>query len=575
MTSIHRIQTASSLIAGLLLTLLQMGCGSSPETELESGDPNIILVITDDQGWAQVGSHGNETIQTPHLDRLASQSVEFTRFYVSPVCAPTRASLMTGRYNYRTGVVDTYVGRAMMYADEVTLAERLSHAGYRTGIFGKWHLGDNYPMRSIDQGFQESLVHKGGGIGQPSDPQGNSYFDPILQLNGKPRKYEGYCTDIFFDAALEFIQDSRQKPFFVYIPTNAPHSPYDVPDSYIQPYLVQGLTNKDARIYGMITNIDDNIGRLISRLEELKLSENTLLIFMTDNGPTTQHFTAGLRGMKTTVYDGGIRVPFFLRWPARLQPDRIEEIAAHIDLMPTLLEAAGVEVPTTTLLDGISLLPRLEGREAALPERTIYIQSHRGNVPQLYRNFAAVGSRYKLLQPLSFSEKMPAEAELELYDLEADPGENRDLFSELPEVADRMRRKYESWFREVSATRSYLPPQIAIGTKHENPVILTRQDWQMVGKDGWGDSSLGYWELSVAQTGTYEISFRFGPFQQPGEAELKVQDVSRHLPFKGDETQLTFESVQLASGNARLEARLHKGEEIVGARYVDITALAP
>ena len=557
-----------------LLTLLITGCGDSPETKTRSG-PNIVLVMTDDQGWAQVGSHGNESIATPNLDRLAGQSVEFTRFYVSPVCAPTRASLMTGRYNYRTGVVDTYVGRAMMHSDESTLAEMLSPAGYRTGIFGKWHLGDNYPMRTIDQGFEESLVHKGGGIGQPSDPHGNSYFDPVLQLNGQPRKYEGYCTDIFFDAALEFIQENRQQPFFAYIPTNAPHSPYDVPESYMQPYLEQGLSDKDARIYGMITNIDDNVGRLVAKLEELRLERNTILIFMTDNGPTTLHFTAGLRDKKGTVFEGGIRVPFFFRWPDRMKPGRIDDIAAHIDLVPTLLEAVGVGRPADLSLDGISLLARMEGRQASLPERTLYIQSHRGNVPQLYRNFAAIGSRYKLLQPHSFSDKMPPDAELHLYDLDSDPGESKDLSTELPEVVDRMSKQYETWFREVSASRGYTPPRIAIGTVHEDPVILTRQDWQMVGKDGWGDSDLGYWLLNVANAGDYEIRFRFGPFEQSGEAELRIQDIVQIQPFEKNATEVTFKSAQLAAGDSRLEARLKKAGQIVGVRYVDVSASQP
>ena len=562
------------LVACALLTLLQTGCGDSPATKTQEG-PNIVLVMTDDQGWAQLGSHGNESIATPHLDRLASQSVEFTRFYVSPVCAPTRASLMTGRYNYRTGVVDTYVGRAMMDSSESTLAELLSQAGYRTGIFGKWHLGDNYPMRSIDQGFQESLVHKGGGIGQPSDPLGNSYFDPVLQLNGQPRKYEGYCTNIFFDAALEFIQENRKESFFAYIPTNAPHSPYAVPDSYIQPYLEQGLSDKDARIYGMITNIDDNVGRLMKKLEELQLDRDTILIFMTDNGPTTEHFTAGLRSQKTTVFEGGIRVPFFFRWPQKMEPSRIDDIAAHIDLVPTLLEAVGVDGPTNLSLDGISLLARMEDRAASLPERTLYIQSHRGNVPQLYRNFAAIGSRYKLLQPPSFSNKMPPDAELELYDLDTDPGESKDLSAEFPEIVDGMRKRYETWFREVSASRGYDPPRIAIGTAHEDPVVLTRQDWQMVGRDGWGDSDLGYWLLDVVNAGDYEIRFRFGPFEQSGQAELRIQDIVQIQPFESGATEISFESAQLVAGDARLEAKLSKGDQVGGVRYVDVIAVLP
>lgn len=545
-----------------------LGCGPEPEPVFVP--PNIILIMTDDQGWGQVGSHGNEVINTPNLDRLASQSVEFTRFYVSPVCAPTRASLMTGRYNYRTGVVDTYLGRAMMHADEVTLAEALGGAGYRTGIFGKWHLGDNYPMRATDQGFERALVHKGGGIGQPSDPPGTSYFDPVLQYNGEQEQFPGYCTDIFFDNAARFVELNREQPFFVYIPTNAPHSPYDVPDSYIEPYKEMGLNDKDARIYGMITNIDENVGNLMAKLDELNLAENTILIFMTDNGPTTQHFTAGLRDQKTSVYEGGIRVPFFLRWPAELEPAKIERIAAHIDVFPTLLEAARVELDGPPI-DGMSLMPLLRGAAGNWPDRTIFIQSHRGNEPQLYRNFAAVTQKYKLVQPLSFSEPAPEDAEFELYDIEADPGEQKNLAGELPGVVERLKTEYEAWFEDVSSTRGYDPPRIPLGTEHENPVTLTRQDWRVVRSDGWSDRHLGYWEVEVAEAGDYKIQFRFTKQERAGRAELEIGDVSLDKPFTREAESLTFPDVALEPGPATLEARLIRGGKTVGVKYVDVT----
>ena len=547
-----------------------LGCGEQPAEEAFQ-PPNIILVMTDDQGWAQVGSHGNEMIDTPHLDRLASESVEFTRFYVSPVCAPTRASLMTGRYNYRTGVVDTYLGRAMMHGDEVTLAEMLGDAGYRTGIFGKWHLGDNYPMRAGDQGFQQTLIHKGGGIGQPSDPPETSYFDPILQHNGEQKQFQGYCTDIFFDAAMRFVELNRDEPFFVYIPTNAPHSPYDVPESYIEPYAAKGLNDKDARIYGMITNIDENMGKLMAKLDELELAENTILIFMTDNGPTTQHFTAGLRDQKTTAFDGGIRVPFFLRWPSELQAAKVDRVGAHIDVPPTLLDAARVEAPESVEFDGVSLMPLLRGKLEGWPERTIFIQSHRGNEPQLFRNFAAVSQRYKLVQPLSFSKPAPPDAPLQLYDLESDAGEQNDLASDQPGELALLKKQYEDWFEDVSASRGYAPPKIFIGTEYENPVILTRQDWRVVGPDGWGDSYLGYWEIDVKSAGKYDVRFRFTKQERAGRAEFKLGDIELNKPFTREAESVTFSEVDLDPGPARLEARLIRSGKTVGVNYVDVS----
>lgn len=553
----------------LLLLVGVIGCRQSVPPA-----PNIILVITDDQGWAQLGYRDHPVLNTPHLDRLAAESAEFTRFYASPVCAPTRASLMTGRYNYRTGVVDTYLGRAMMHPDEITLAEILRDAGYRTAIFGKWHLGDNYPLRATDQGFQKAVVHKGGGIGQPSDPPGNSYFDPILQRDNRPEKFTGYCTDIFFDQALAFIEAHRNDPFFVYLATNAPHAPYDVPEAYIEPYRSLGLDEREARIYGMIANIDENMGRLLERLRSLDVEQNTIVIFMTDNGPTTLHYTGGLRAQKGSVYEGGIRVPFLMRWPSRLQPSEIDRIAAHIDVLPTLLDAAGLEQGALSL-DGISLLPLMRDPSASWPERSLFIQSHRGDVPQLYRAFAVVTQRFKLVQPLSFGEAPPPDAALQLYDLQIDPGEEKDLAATDPETVRRFRERYENWFAEVSSTRGYEPPRIYLGTPHENPVILTRQDWRVVGPDGWSDQHLGFWEVFVAASGRYRIRLQFGPSNESGEAELQIQDFSETLGFADGASELVFDSVPLSSGEARLEARLRYRDRTVGVRYVGVSGPAP
>jgi len=543
--------------AALGLPHLASGAGGSSGGK----GPNIVLIITDDQGYGDLGCHGNNKVRTPNLDRFAKESVELSRFYVCPVCSPTRASLMTGRYNYRTGVVDTYLGRSMMHPDEVTVAELLRTAGYRTGIFGKWHLGDNYPLRSVDQGFQESLVHKGGGIGQPSDPPGNRYFDPILQDNGKAEKCRGYCTDIFTDAAMRFIEENRDRPFFVYLSTNAPHTPLQIDDAYVAPYKAKGLDGTTAKVYGMVTNIDENVGRLLDKLTALSLDEDTIVIFLTDNGPQQNRYNASMRGRKGGVYEGGIRVPFFVRWPGRLKAGKkVERIAAHIDVLPTLLDACGVPAPTGLSLDGVSLLPLLRGDSVRWRERTLYFQWHRGDKPELYRNSAARSQRYKLVNGEG------------LYDIIADPGERDNIAAEHPGAVSRMRKGYEEWFRDVSAARGYEPPRIHLGTRFENPVILTRQDWRGP-RAGWGANSLGYWEVKVARGARYEIKLQFGRARSPEVAHLKVGGIAVSKKLKKEATSCTFESVRLEPGEARLEAWVEAGEKIVGVSYVDVKRL--
>ena len=543
----------------------------------EAGDarPNIVLVMTDDQGWAQVGFHGDPVLRTPHLDRLAGESVEMTRFYVSPVCAPTRAALMTGRYNYRTGVVDTYIGRAMMEPGEVTVAEMLRDAGYRTGIFGKWHLGDNYPLRGADQGFQESVVHRGGGIGQPSDPPGSDYFDPVLFHNGEQGQYPGYVTDVFFDEAIRWIGDGGGAPFFAYVPTNAPHSPYLVPDAYREAYAVQGLSDRDARIYGMIANIDDNVGRLLAHLDAHDLARDTLVVFMTDNGPTTRLYHAGLRAQKGSVYENGIRVPFVVRWPARLAPGAVDAVGAHIDLAPTLLAAAGVSPPPGLAFDGLSLLPLWEGRAEAWPERNYVVQSHRGDAPSRYRAFAVVGPRYKLVQAQSFGQPAPPGAPFELYDLLEDPGETNDLAAQRPDVVERLTAAYDRWFDDVSATRGYHPVRFAIGSDRQLRVTLTRQDWRMVSTpDGWGRDQpvLGVWEVDSQSEGPYDVTVTFAAAAEAdGAARIAFRGFERSVPVAAGAGQVRFEDVRLETGPGTFEAGLATaGGEPRGAWHVDV-----
>ncbi|MBM4033104.1 MAG: arylsulfatase [Planctomycetes bacterium] len=531
--------------------------------------PNVLLIITDDQGYGDLGCHGNERLKTPNLDRLAAEGVEFTYFYVCPVCAPTRASLMTGRYNYRTCAIDTYLGRAMMHPDEVTLAEVLAAAGYRTGIFGKWHLGDNYPMRPYDQGFQEALVHKGGGLCQPSDfPGCPGYFGPVLDRNGKPEKTTGYCTDVYTDAALKFIEANKDKPWLCYHATNAPHVPLQVPDKYVEPYRKLGLGENTAKVYGMVANLDENVGRLLAKLDELKLAENTIVIFLTDNGPCPAtrekgqiRFNAGLRDQKGSVYDGGIRVPFFLRWPARAKAGRkLDPIAAHIDLVPTLAAACGARMPADIKLDGLNLLPLILGEKAQWPDRTLYVQWHRGDEPILYRSCMARSQRWKLVNGK------------ELYDMAADPGEKNNVAADHPDVVAKMRKGYEEWFKDVSATRGYDPPRILLGAAQENPSLLTRQDWRGP-QAGWSPTSLGHWEASVERAGKYRIRLLFAPVDAESSVQCSVGAVRVTAIVPKGAKEATLEDAALEAGDARLEAWVTTGAATVGVHYVEVRRL--
>ncbi len=552
------------------------GCLESQEIAQISKQPNIILVLTDDQGFGDLGVHGNDKIKTPNIDNFAKQSVEFTQFYTSPVCTPTRASLMTGRYNFRTRAIDTYMGRAMMDPDEVTIAEILKSAGYKTGIFGKWHLGDNYPMRAIDQGFDEALVILGGGLCQHSDlPGGNGYFDPVLMDNGKPKQYKGYCMDIYTDHAIDFIKQNRNKPFFLYLPTNTPHTPLMVSKQYSEPYEKMGLDANTAKLYGMITNIDDNFGRVLNVVKNLGLEENTIMIFMTDNGPCPSakakgRFMAGLRGSKATVYENGIRVPFFIRWPKAFTPDKkINTIAAHIDVLPTLLDACHVNKPAELKLDGMSLLPLIENSPANWPDRELFFQWHRGDKPELYRCFAVRNQQYKLLQAAGI-ERPSNKMKFELYDISKDPDEKNDIADKHPDIVEKMKRDYEAWFKDVTSTRPFEPPRIQLGTPHENPTILTTQDWRY--DSDFDKTRCGNWFVKIAVAGSYDIMVILSsPLEVDGSSHLTLADKNLTSPLKKDSKEFVLKSVSLPQCDASLKAWAQTDSKIIPSKFIKIT----
>jgi arylsulfatase A-like enzyme len=324
--------------------------------------PNVIVVMTDDQGYGDIAAHGNKVIQTPNIDDFHEKSVRLTDFHVGPTCAPTRAGLLTGRYANRTGVWHTIGGVSILKEEEKTIANLFSENGYETGLFGKWHLGDNYPSRPQDKGFKHTVIHGGGGVGQTPDYWGNDYFDDTYLVNGKPQKFEGYTTDVWFDEAIKYIKKNRDRPFFCYISTNAPHSPYNVPQEYYEMYKDSNLLETQKRFYGMITNIDDNFQRLRDELQKLGLEKNTILIFMTDNGTAAGYeeydgklygYNAGLRGVKNSEYDGGHRVPFFISYPnGKIGGGKdISNLSANVDILPTLGSLCNLDY-SNYLVDG-------------------------------------------------------------------------------------------------------------------------------------------------------------------------------------------------------------------------------
>ncbi len=539
------IMFKTSKIILVLLTLTFAISASTIAQEFQH--PNVVLIITDDQGYGDLGFTGNPHVKTPVLDNFARESIRFNQFYVSPVCAPTRASLMTGRFSLRTGVRDTYNGGAIMAPEEVTIAEMLKNAGYTTGAFGKWHLGDNYPSRPNDQGFDKSLIHLSGGMGQPGDfttffKGDSSYFNPVLWLNGEQKGYEGYCSDIFTDEAVAFIEQNQEKPFFCYLSFNAPHTPLQVPEEYYNMYKdidpASGFPNdgrpfpqmtekdkEDARkVYAMVTNIDDNVGKVLQKLKELKIADNTLVIFMTDNGPQQCRYVAGMKGRKGSVYRGGIRVPFFFRLPAMFEGNQdINTTTAHIDILPTLAELCNAEIPAERTIDGKSFLPLLKGEKTAIFEtRSLFFYWTR-RYPELYHNIALQKGPYKLVGNTDHNAGLK---NFELYNIYDDEFELKNILSENKTLASEMKIELDQMIQEISNSHHLQnPPRIVIGSEQENPVYLNRNDAGGARGIWTQEEVFGFWRVKIKE-GKYNIRFKFiQPLESKGTLLLETNSL--------------------------------------------------
>ena len=482
-----------------------------------AGPPNVIVVMTDDQGYGDLSCHGNPELKTPNMDRLHGESLRLTDFHVAPMCTPTRGQLLSGRDALANGAMNVSSGRSMLRTEIPTMADLFAGSGYATGQFGKWHVGDSAPYRPQDRGFGRALFFPSSHIGSAADSWNNDYFDDIYQQqDGSRVPAEGYCTDVFFDAAFRWIRSCRDRgePFFAYIATNAPHGPLLVPDRYREPY--RHLPPAVASFFGMIANIDENLGKLDVLLTETGLRDDTILVFMTDNGGTAgvPIFNAGMRGKKISLYDGGHRVPCFLRWPnGKLRPPGdLGDLTESQDLLPTLIDLCGLKPMAGATFDGTSLAPWLRGETERLPDRMLVVQFSRMDRPVPKEGDAAVlWNHWRLV------------ADAELYDIAADPGQERDVASSHPEIVERMRDHYRSWWARVAPRLNELGP-IHVGSTAEDPVLLSACDWRDVFLDQQrqvrrGEEKVGDWGLIVDRPGTYMVALR----RWPEEADLPIR----------------------------------------------------
>ena len=546
--------------------------------------PNVVIVITDDQGYGDLSCHGNPILKTPQIDKLYSDSVRLVDYHVAPTCSPTRSAFLTGHWTNRTGVWHTIMGRSMLRENEVTMGQVFKDAGYATGMFGKWHLGDNYPFRPEDRGFTEVMRHGGGGVGQTPDYWDNAYFDGSYWHNSKPTAVKGFCTDVFFDYAKRFIKASKQadKPFLAYIATNAPHGPMHSPEEFSEPYQDQNVNL--ANFYGMIANIDDNVGKMRAFLADEGLTDNTIFIFTTDNGTSSggNVFNAGMRGKKGSEYDGGHRVPLFLHWPdGEMKGGRdVKEITAYVDVLPTLIDLCKIASPTGVKFDGVSIAPLLNEKvDADWPDRILVTDSQRVKDPIKWRKSAVMTSQWRLNNGK------------ELYDIKADPGQQNNIAKDHPEVVQRLTKFYDAWWEELLPTFSNATA-IYLGHEGENPARLTSHDWITTGSTPWnqshirkavtGDRNTGFWNVKVVEDGEYEVRLRRWPEEadlpigaslapgaevpgakafrttpgksiSPKTASVKVGDVEMSKPVPAGAKEVVF-NLQLKAGKTRMSA---------------------
>ena len=560
-----------------------------------ASQPNVILIVTDDQGYGDMSCHGNPYLKTPSIDRLHDEGISLDDFHVDPYCTPTRAALMTGKYSVRVGAWAVTEGRQLLNAKEATMADVFAASGYRTGMFGKWHLGDPYPYAPRYRGFHDTVHHLAGGVDEIGNPVGNDYFSDTYYRDGVPEKFHGYCTDVFFDETLRFIREGKaagfEQPFFVYLPLNAMHGPLTVDPSYSDPFLSKGLSEPRSKFFGMVQNFDENLGRLLQSLNQWGIDENTVVIFMGDNGTgggvdfrTMEGYNAGMRGKKGSTYEGGHRVACFARWPGTLDSGgTVEELTAHLDWLPTLIDLCGLEKPSDVTFDGSSIVPLLYGKSINWRERKLFVDRQADQLEiwkpsvepeQKYPSRVVLTERWRLVNG-------------ELYDILDDPSQKSDLARQNPKVVESLSAAYKKHFEDVADHGGKFTPFI-IGAPEENPTRFTTRDWHHT--DGgviWKmslveDDSLfvnGFWALDTHAEGRYEFRISRYPrdMEKPMgaiEARIKVGTTSESINIEAEESYAKFK-LDLKEGPTILQTWLtdEQTKNVRGAYYVEVKRL--
>jgi arylsulfatase len=573
-----------SLMIGLVAGLVAPARATAAEPARR---PNVIILLTDDNGYGDLSCHGNPVLRTPNFDRLHDQSLRLADFHVAPMCTPTRGQLMTGKDALHNGASSVCAGRSFLRRGIPTMGEIFAAAGYRTAIFGKWHLGDSYPNLPHQRGFQEAVYHLGWGITSMADTWENDYFDGRFFHNGTLTRYPGYCTDVWFNLAMGWIKQGRgdDRPFFLYLPTNAAHGPHWVPSKYKVPYQGRG----PAAFFGMMANLDENLGRLEAFLRDNGLSENTIVLYLNDNGATAgaQVYNAGMRGRKTQYYEGGHRAACFLRWPAGglRPPGDIDALTEVQDILPTLIDLCSLPTPAGASFDGTGLAGLLRGGNAAgaIADRMLVVQY--GQRPLKWEG-AVLWRKWRLVEGK------------ELYDLATDPAQRDDVAKAHPDVVAKLREHYEAWWAGVAPTLDDFTP-IVLGSDRENPVTLSAADWANVYCDNMNDlrsgkRSNGPWYVIAERAGTYEIELRRWPREADAaiaggvpafravdgglpagvalpiaRARLKLGDVDETKPVGPTDKGVTFKVTLPAGTKMPLETWFSdaEGRELCGAYF--------